>query len=149
MARIHAHRKGKSHSRRPPYPKEPSWLTYSKQEVVSLVVKLAKEGLTPSQIGQRLRDEYGIPLVKPVVGKSIVEILRDEKLAPSIPEDLNNLMIKANRISEHLRRHRGDRRNVHNLELVEARIHRLAKYYKRRGLLPPDWKFTPAVAQLE
>lgn len=116
---------------------------------MGLILKLAKQGLGPSEIGRRLRDEHGIPLVKPIVGKAVTEVLKEEGLAPPLPEDLSSLMQKANRIQEHLSRHRGDRRSVHNLELVEARIHRLAKYYKRKGILPQDWKFKPTIAQLE
>ena len=66
MARIHAHTRGKSHSARPTSKDAPSWLTHSQGEVSSLVVQLSKEGLTSSEIGIRLRDEYAIPLVKPV-----------------------------------------------------------------------------------
>src|SRR5438128_11000181 len=64
LARIHSHRHGKSHQTRPTSKRPPSWLTYSADEIVSLVIKLAKDGRTPGQIGVILRDEYGIPLVK-------------------------------------------------------------------------------------
>ncbi|MCZ6614094.1 MAG: 30S ribosomal protein S15, partial [Thaumarchaeota archaeon] len=68
MARLHSHRKGRSQSMRPAVKKSPSWVTYSSDEVVGIVVKLGKEGLTPSQIGLRLRDEHNIPLVKTALG---------------------------------------------------------------------------------
>jgi small subunit ribosomal protein S15 len=112
------------------------------------VIKLAKEGVPPSKIGLILRDEYGIPLVKPIVGMSITQILREGGVQFQVPEDLQNLLRKAQSIQRHLSENRGDKRNIHNLELVEARIHRLAKYYKRRGLLPADWKYSAVVAQL-
>ena len=70
MARIHVHTHGKSHSTRPTSKSPPSWLNQSRDQVSSLVVKLAKDGLSPSKIGLKLRDEHGIPLVKPVTGKS-------------------------------------------------------------------------------
>lgn len=148
MARIHAHRKGKSHQTRPTSKTTPSWLTYSPDEVTTLIVKLAKEGLTPSQIGVKLRDEYGIPLVKPILGKSITEVLEENGLALPIPEDLQNLLMRAKRLQEHLAVHKSDRRNVRSLELVEAKIHRLSKYYKRIGKLPKDWKYEAVIAQL-
>lgn len=148
MARIHSHRKGKSHSTRPPSKRVPPWVTYTPEEIKTLIVKLAKEGLSPSQIGVRLRDEYGIPLVKPILGASITEVLREAGLAPELPEDLANLISRAQRLQEHLAVHRSDRRNVRSLELVEAKIHRLAKYYKRKGILPQDWKYKAVVAQL-
>jgi len=31
---------------------------------------------------------------------------------------------------------------------VEAKIHRLSKYYKRKGILPSDWQYKAVVAQL-
>jgi len=137
--------KGRSHSTRPITRRSPSWCRYTSEEVEALVVKLAREGSPPSRIGVILRDQYGIPLVKPIVGKSITEILRDNKLAPSIPEDLEMLIRKASRLHTHLERNRGDRHNKRALQIVESKIHRLSKYYKRKGVLPKDWKYTPTV----
>ena len=109
---------------------------------------MGREGLTPSQIGVRLRDEYGIPLVKPILGKSISTLLRENKLAPAIPEDLQHLLERAKRVQEHLSTFKSDRRNVRSLELIEAKIYRLSKYYKRTGLLSSDFKYAAVVAQL-
>jgi small subunit ribosomal protein S15 len=35
------------------------------------------------------------------------------------------------------------------LELIEAKIHRLSKYYKRTGKIPENWKYSAVIAQLE
>ncbi|MGC8555678.1 MAG: 30S ribosomal protein S15 [Conexivisphaera sp.] len=148
MARIHSHKRGKSHSTRPPALKSTSWITMSQKEIEDLIIKLAHEGLPPSIIGERLRDEYGIPSVKKLIGKSIVDVLRDGNVAPPLPEDLNNLLRKARRIMDHLSTYRSDRKSKHALELVEAKIHRLSKYYKRLGILPEDWQYKAVVAQL-
>lgn len=137
--------KGKSHSTRPITHRSPSWCRYTSEEVEALVVKLAREGNLPSKIGVILRDQYGIPLVKPIVGKSITEILKDNNLAPAIPEDLGMLLRKASRLHAHLERNRGDKHNKRALQIVESKIHKLSKYYKRKGLLPKDWKYTPTV----
>ncbi len=48
-----------------------------------------------SSIGTILRDQYAIPLVKPITGKSISDTLKSANLAPAMPEDLANLMKKA------------------------------------------------------
>ena len=146
MARIHAHRKGKSHSTRPVSRRPPPWCTYKPEEVEALVVKLAREGHPPSEIGIILRDQYGIPLVKPITGKSITEILRSAGVAPPIPEDLANLLERQRKMVRHLEKHRSDRKNVHSLQLLESRIHRLIKYYRRIGRLPPDFKYKPVSA---
>jgi len=124
----------------------PSWCNYKPEEVEALVVKLAKEGRPPSEIGIILRDQYGIPLVKPITGKSIMEILEEAGLALRIPEDLANLLEKQKQMVRHLEKHRGDKKNVHSLQLLESRIHRLIKYYRRLNRLPPDFKYKPVSA---
>lgn len=148
MARIHSHRHGKSHVTRPPGKAAPGWVTTSGDEVKTVIIKLAKEGTTPSKIGQVLRDEYGVPLTKPLIGKSIGEVVAEGKAAQKLPEDLQDLMDRAMRVQKHLQVHRSDRKNVHSLELIEAKIYRLSKYYKGRGILPGDFKYTAVVAQL-
>ena len=148
MARIHSHRHGKSHQTRPTSRSTPSWVTYSADETKAAILKLAKDGLTPSQIGMTLRDDYSVPLAKPLLGKSIGDVLAEGKVAPPIPQDLRDLIDRAERVQKHLVEHKGDRKNVHSLELVEAKIYRLSKYYKERGLLPKDFKYTAVVAQL-
>jgi len=148
MARIHSHRHGKSHQTRPPSTSTPSWVTTSSEEARTVILKLAKDGVTPSRIGQTLRDDYGVPLVKPLAGKSVGEILIEGKAAPKIPQDLQDLIERAQRVQQHLQVHKSDRKNVHSLELVEAKIYRLSKYYKARGILPSDFKYTAVVAQL-
>jgi small subunit ribosomal protein S15 len=128
--------KGKSHSTRPVGKRPPAWARYTPEEVESLVIKLAREGNGPSRIGVILRDQYGIPLIKPITGKSILEIMRQGELAPSIPEDLEVLLKKASRLVVHLEKSKKDKYNVRSLQNVEAKIHKLAKYYKREGILP-------------
>ncbi|MFQ5921075.1 MAG: 30S ribosomal protein S15 [Nitrososphaerales archaeon] len=149
MARIHAHRKGKSHSTRPVKSANASWVTMGKDEITSLVVNMAKDGLGPSEIGIRLRDEYGIPLAKDVLGKPINKILQENNVSPEMPEDLDLLVRKALGLQKHLRTHPADRNNIRSLELLEAKVHRLSKYYKRQGKLPQNWKYSTVVAKLE
>ncbi len=148
MARIHSHRHGKSHQTRPPSRSTPSWVTTTPDEAKAVVLKLAKDGVTPSKIGQTLRDDYGVPLLKPLTGKSIGRVLSEGKSAPKVPQDLQDLIERAQRIQKHLQAHKSDRKNVHSLELVEAKIYRLSKYYKQKGILPSDFKYTAVVAQL-
>lgn len=140
--------KGKSHSTRPVSKRPPSWCKYQPEEVEALVIKLAREGHPPSRIGAILRDQYAVPLVKPLTGKTITQILREAGLAPSIPEDLGNLLKKASRLLTHFEKYGEDVHNKRALQLVEAKIHRLADYYKREGILPPDWKYEPKAASI-
>lgn len=148
MARTHAHKKGKSHSIKPVNP-DLSWVRLGKDEIIDLIVKMGKEGMSSSEIGQRLRDEYSIPLAKPLIGKSISDVLRENGIKSELPEDLSNLLSKALKLQQHLKRNPGDSNNIRSLELIEAKIHRLSKYYKREGLLPSRWKYSAAIAQLE
>jgi small subunit ribosomal protein S15 len=148
LARIHSHRHGKSHQTRPTSKRSPGWVTYGADELKATIVKLAKDGLTPSQIGVALRDDYGVPLTKPLIGESVSEVLREEKVMPKLPQDLQDLINRALRVQAHLQTHKSDRKNVHSLELVEAKIYRLAKYYKETGQVPSDFKYTAVVAQL-
>ncbi len=140
MARMHARKRGKSNSTRPISKISPAWLKLTPEEVEALVVKLAKEGHPPSMIGVILRDQYAVPLVKAVTGKTVLQILKENNLAPPIPEDLANLLERARRMRLHLKRFRSDRYNVHRLQLVESKIRRLVKYYKREGVLPQNWE---------
>jgi small subunit ribosomal protein S15 len=149
MARIHAHTRGKSHTTRPASPTPPSWIDMTSDDVSSLVISLSKEGLSPSEIGLNLRDYHSIPLVKPVTGKSITQLLSEGDLKKELPEDLERLVEKAIGLQRHIRNHNTDHRNVRSLELIEAKIHRISKYYKRTGKLPRDWKYSAVIAQLE
>ena len=123
-------------------------MTTTPDEARTVILKLAKDGVSPSRIGQTLRDDYGVPLVRPLMGKSLGKILTDGKAAPKVPQDLQDLIERAKRVQKHLQVHKSDRKNVHSLELVEAKIYRLAKYYKQKGILPSDFKYTAVVAQL-
>ncbi|WP_309492088.1 30S ribosomal protein S15 [Candidatus Hecatella orcuttiae] len=145
MARVHAHRRGQSHSTRPVTKRPPSWCTYRPEEVESQIIKLAKEGNPPDKIGMILRDQYGIPLTRSITNKKITQILSQAGLAPKIPEDLAALLKRSSQLARHLEKNRGDHKNVHSLYLLESRIHRLVEYYKRRGKLPADWKYKPIV----
>jgi small subunit ribosomal protein S15 len=148
LARIHSHRHGKSQSTRPSSKRSPTWVNYGQDEIVANIGKLSKEGLTPSQIGIRLRDDYGIPNMKTFTGKTVKEILVENKVAAPIPEDLGRLVERAAKLKSHLSNHHADRKNVRSLELLEAKIHRLSSYYKDHSELPPAWKYSAAVAQL-
>jgi len=149
MGRLHTHRHGKSHTIRPATLHVPSWITLSSKEIEELIVKYSKDGLTPSQIGLKLRDQHSIPLVKPITKKSVGEILKENDLQAEMPEDLDNIVRKAVGLQKHLKTNKGDNRNVRSLELIEAKVHRLSVYYKRIDRIPKTWKYKSVVAQLE
>ena len=75
-----------------------------------------------------------------------MRILRKNGLAPEIPEDLYFLIKKAVAVRKHLERNRKDKDSKFRLILIESRVHRLARYYKRTGQLPPVWKYESSSA---
>lgn len=149
MARMHRRRKGKSSSQRPFLEKPPAWVSAKPEEVEKLILKLHKEEAGTAQIGIRLRDQYGIPSVKLVTGRSITQILKDNGVEMDLPEDLRNLIRKAVRLASHLKEHRKDTHNRRSLELIEAKIRRLGRYYVRTGLLAEDWVYSRATAEIQ
>lgn len=128
--------------------KVPKWLEYSKEEVENLVLKLARERYNFAQIGLILRDQYGIPDVEAVTGKSISKIIKAHGISYEVPEDMMNLLKKAVRLREHLEKNKRDKRSRYGLENLESRIRRLGKYYSKVGKLPADWKYDPNLAKL-
>ncbi|MEM2135331.1 MAG: 30S ribosomal protein S15 [Candidatus Jordarchaeaceae archaeon] len=143
MARMHSKSKGKSGSTRPPVLKPPEWFDRTPEWVTDKIIELGKAGQPPSMIGLILRDQYGVPLVKAIIGKSITQVLAENGLAPSMPEPLTNLIKKAVTIRKHLEENPKDLHSKRGLQETESKIHRLSKYYKRRKILPPDWRYEP------
>ncbi len=140
--------KGKSHETRPVSKRAPSWCKYQSEEVEALIVKLAKEGNSASRIGTILRDQYSVPLSKPITGKRILKIMKENKLAPAFPEDLASLLKKAGSLALHLEKNRTDLYNRRALQLIEAKIHKLSRFYKKEGIVTASWKYEPKIASI-
>jgi len=102
---------------------------------------LAKKGLVASQIGIYLRDCKGIPQIKNITGKKILRLLKLNGLSPEIPEDLFFLIKKAINVRKHLERNKKDKDSKFRLILVESKIHRIARYYKKNKQLPKNWQY--------
>jgi small subunit ribosomal protein S15 len=148
MAKMHARRRGKSASSKPLVTENPEWVSQSKEEVEQLVVKLGKEGMAAAKIGMVLRDQHAIPSVRLATGKTMLEILAENKLVPNLPDDMVALMRRAINVNNHLAENKKDLANNRNLQLIESKIRRLVKYYKRENLLPPDWQYSLKNAEL-
>jgi small subunit ribosomal protein S15 len=119
----------------------------SKDEIIALVEKLSKEGKPERVIGLILRDEYGVPSVKAVVGKTVSQILAEKKLSPKYPSDLIDLIRRAVGVRKHLKANTRDTSNKIKLVHIESKIKRLVRYY-RGNKLPSDWKYNPDEAAL-
>ncbi|KAF7121712.1 hypothetical protein CNMCM5793_009264 [Aspergillus hiratsukae] len=170
MGRMHSKGKGISASAIPYSRSAPAWLKTTPDQVVDQICKLARKGATPSQIGVVLRDSHGVAQVKVVTDPPYLEVKwyditvnhhsnrtsldEDVKagdqdkdcLAPELPEDLYFLIKKAVAVRKHLERNRKDKDSKFRLILIESRIHRLSRYYKSVGVLPPTWRYESATA---
>lgn len=78
MGRMHTPGKGIAASALPYKRTPPAWLTakMTGKMVETEVAKLAKKGLTPSQIGVVLRDSKAIGQVKSMTGNKILRLLK-------------------------------------------------------------------------
>ncbi|CAB1339278.1 unnamed protein product [Coregonus sp. 'balchen'] len=139
MGRMHAPGKGLSQSALPYRRSVPTWLKVTSDDVKEQIFKLAKKGVI-------LRDSHGVAQVRFVTGNKILRILKSKGLAPDLPEDLYHLIKKAVAIRKHLERNRKDKDAKFRLILTESRIHRLARYYKTKRVLAPNWKYESSTA---
>ncbi|WFN35453.1 30S ribosomal protein S15 [Methanogenium sp. S4BF] len=147
MARMHARRRGKSGSVRPHRSEAPGWSNTDNEEIVKIVVELRKTGMSSAEIGLVLRDKHGVPSVKLATGKRIEEVLADNGLGSEIPEDLRNLITKALGMRKHLSENKKDVHNKRQLQLTEAKVRRLGKYYVKNGKMPEGWTYKPDTAE--
>lgn len=146
MARMHSRKKGRAGSKKPTLPAK--WVEYKDKEVERLIIKLRKDGLQSSDIGRILRDQYGIPSVKSITGRTIIKILEENNLLSQMPEDLLNLLKKAVNVRDHLAKNKKDYTTKHGLELLESKIRRLIKYYIKTKKLPKGFVYEPERAKL-
>lgn len=145
---MYSRKKGKHGSKKPPIKIVPRWVKYKNDDVGKLVIKLAKEKKNSAVIGAILRDQYGIPDVKVLTGKTVTKIMRENKLYSEMPEDMLSLLGKAVHLRSHLEKNKNDTGSKTGLEHLESKIRRLGKYYAREGLIEKGWKYDPEKAKL-
>jgi small subunit ribosomal protein S15 len=150
MARMHTGKHGKSKSRKPDVEigVAPEGSKMSKAEIEKTIEEYSKQGLGPEIIGQYLKDKHGVPYIRQVMGKRLVEIMNEKGISRELPSDLLNLMKKAVGMRKHLSANKQDTHNRTRLVRTESKIWRLSKYYKKEGVLPKDWKYDPEQAAL-
>src|SRR3989344_3586728 len=148
MGRMHSGARGKSGSKAPVSKKSPNWVDYDEKEAEALVVELANSGLTASEIGMTLRDQYGIPSIKNLTGKKIEQILSKHKLLTDIPRDLLNLIKRSVVLQKHIAEHNKDQSAKRGYILTVSKIRRLTDYYTRRGKLDKNWRYSEEKAAL-
>lgn len=149
MSRMHSSRKGSSGSKKPMVKENPKWVPLSAEEITELVAKLAGEGMSMAKIGLVLRDQYAVPNVTLATGKAVKEILAEKGVKFELPEDLQALMKRAVMMSSHVSKNPKDLHNLRGRHLIESKIRRLVKYYKREGIVPETWKYSLDTAALQ
>lgn len=90
-------------------------------------------------IGIRLRDQYAVPGVRPVMHKKMSQILAENGIKEDIPEDLSFLIKRYKNVSKHLLLNKKDISNRRGRDLIMSKMLRLIRYYKRTGRLSKDW----------
>ncbi len=145
MSRMHNSKRGKAGSHKSRYTVNPAWVKMGNEEIEKYITEEYKKGNTPSKIGTILRDQYGVPSVKLATGNSIKLILKKNNIRIDIPEDLANLIAKHKSLASHLRKHKYDKSNKRGFDLINSKIRRLVKYYKRLEIIDSKWVYTPPV----
>jgi len=113
----------------------------TKEQVELLILKMVKEGYSLAQIGQILRDQYGILDVREVLGIKLKRFLEKKGAKPQIPDDLKALFKRYLAVKKHLLIHKKDKHSKRGLLIIESRIKRLIRYYKEKGELDPKFRF--------
>ena len=144
---MYSRAKGKAKSKTPKK-LDHKWITYSKEEIEKIIIKLAKEGKKQSEIGMILRDLYGIPKVKEITKETLSQTLKKNEAYPELPEDLSSLIKKHIMIIKHYEKNHKDQTAKRGIKLTQSKIQRLIKYYKKTKVLPADWKYNEAQARL-
>jgi len=148
LARMHTRRKGQAGSKKPLRTEPPKWSNTSKEEIENTIQQLASQGKSSSEMGMTLRDRFGVPDVTLVTGKKIGAIMKEKNVAPKVPEDIYNLIVKVLELKKHLDRNPKDVHNKRSFNNMVSKIRRLEKYYRREGVLPADWKYSLERAEM-
>jgi len=110
--------------------------TISNAELEKLIVEMSKT-LEPSQIGNRLKAEYGVT-VKKAMGK--MGKLLEKNKSRKFPEDLKNVVEKMKVLKAHVAKNKNDKKVSRSVHITEGKIRRLATYYKKKRMIPQDWE---------
>ncbi|MGM5483844.1 MAG: 30S ribosomal protein S15 [Nanobdellota archaeon] len=144
MARMHSRKKGVSKSKKPASKKVPEWVSMDKEELQLLIEKFAKKNESTAKIGMILRDSYGVPDVKGILGMSISKYLATKGYNSDFPEDLKNLMKRVLQLRKHYELNKQDRAAKRGIQLGDSKINRLVKYYKEKGVLESTFRYVPS-----
>ena len=121
--------KTKSNKEKKTEKSKPDWLKLSDKDAETIIVKLAKQGMTSEKIGLHLRDSYGIPKMN-LLGKKISKILKERQIEQDA--DIKNLENKQEKIRKHLEKNRQDKRASRALAILSQRVRSIKRYRERK-----------------
>ena len=96
-------------------------------EVREIILKLADKGLTSEKIGLVLRDQYGIPKTK-IYNIKIGQVMKEKN--KFVEPALLNLQKRAERIEEHYKKNKQDKKAGRSLIVVKAKLKKVKDYLK-------------------
>ena len=108
---------------------KPVWLKMKEDELKKIIAELAKK-YQPAQIGLILRDQYGIPTTR-LYGKKLCHYLKEAGLEKNA--DLENAKRKFEKIKEHLKQNRTDKKAKHKLQKAQSRLNVLKRYFIKKN----------------
>lgn len=131
MATLYGRGRGRAGSHAPK-PEKPYWLKLKPQEIEKIIIELGKKDISPAKIGLILRDSYGIPNVRIIIGKKIQKVLKEAGLYEE-DESVVALEKKAKALEKHLEKNKKDTRAKRGLHLTKSKIIRLKKYSTKKS----------------
>ena len=87
---MHAPGKGIASSALPYKRSAPAWLKSTPEEICDHIFKLARKGLSPSQIGVILRDSHGVPQVR---FRSLLSLASFSRWSPSLRDESSPFLL--------------------------------------------------------
>ncbi len=114
------------------------WEMPDNEEIKKIVQGLSDKGVSLSEIGMVLRDQYAVPNVRLVTNKKLKEITDKKGM---MPDDISALIAKADNLKKHLKSSPKDRSNRRGLQILLSKINRLARYYKRKGIVSDEFHY--------
>ncbi|MFC1685823.1 30S ribosomal protein S15 [Nanoarchaeota archaeon] len=110
------------------------------KEIEELIVQLAEKDTPPAKIGLILKKEHGVSKAKYEVGKVRKILVKHQKA--TFPAELTDLIKKATKLRAHRTKNHKDQTAKRGLQITEARIRKLATYFKKKGMLDKKWIYT-------
>lgn len=138
---MHSSGRGISTSVKPFQTLFPTWLDVPVEDIRADIIKMSNKGISTAEIGNKLRDVYGVGDCTTILdGYSLSRFLEKEGNFIEIPEDVKDLVKRANILRKHINLHRRDKDAKFRLGLITSRLNRCVKHYKKKMRIPSTWK---------